>query len=406
MIRYFGYAFSSLIERPMRTGLTMLGIIIGVAAVYAMLAIGNGTREKILEQMDGVSARSITLYPDWSRGRSSSRRPWRPFIEADVDAMRSIYGTQYVTGELSSEYSVVNSATDWRADIRGTDADYIASNDIQLKLGRNLTEDDLSTRATVAVLGESAAKALFRNAYPIGEEIKIQRVPFTIIGVLDTYDPSWTRSNDPNNFILIPRSTMRARLAGDHHLARNQVQSIRLIGLNQEVLTSIETELDLILRRSRNLSPADAPDFRVFNFSANRQQYADSQRALSILLATMGIVSLIVGGVGVMNIMLVNVTERTREIGLRMSVGARRVDILMQFLTEATLLCIIAGLLGLALGFSVSYFSPANDELEMVFSWPIAGLSFGSALLVGLIFGFLPARRASLLSPVEALRDA
>ena len=244
MIRYFGYAFSSLIERPMRTGLTMLGIIIGVAAVYAMLAIGNGTREKILEQMDGVSARSITLYPDWSRGRSSSRRPWRPFIEADVDAMRSIYGTQYVTGELSSEYSVVNSATDWRADIRGTDADYIASNDIQLKLGRNLTEDDLSTRATVAVLGESAAKALFRNAYPIGEEIKIQRVPFTIIGVLDTYDPSWTRSNDPNNFILIPRSTMRARLAGDHHLARNQVQSIRLIGLNQEVLTSIETELD------------------------------------------------------------------------------------------------------------------------------------------------------------------
>ncbi|MEM9600439.1 MAG: FtsX-like permease family protein, partial [Pseudomonadota bacterium] len=210
---------------------------------------------------------------------------------------------------------------------------------------------------------------------------------------------------DRDNFVLVPRSTLRDRLVGGDYLVRNHVDQFRIVGENQQVLDRIESDIDAILRRSRGLSTADAPDFRVLNFSANRQQFADTQRTLSILLFTMGAVSLVVGGVGVMNIMLVSVSERTREIGLRMSVGARQSDVLAQFLTEALLICILSGLIGLGIGYGISQQDFGGEDLEMVFSLDNALLAFGSAALVGMIFGFLPAFRASRLNPVEALRS-
>jgi len=403
-------ALNSLLERKMRSLLTMLGIIIGVAAVYAMLVIGNGAKDQIMESLGGINSRSISLNPNWTQGRASNRKPYRRFTESDVDQIRAIRGAEAVSGIVSSSQSVVVPGTDTESDIRGTDQDYLAANDLTLLSGRNLRPEDLEFSNTVALLGSSAADKLFGKSYPIGATIVIKRIPFEVIGVLDTYEAQWSRGNDENDFIIIPRTTMRARISGDDWLVKNKVDSIQVVGETTESLTFIETEVDSILRRSRNLSAADAPDFRIFNFSANRQQRAQGQQMFTILLAAIGIITLIVGGVGVMNIMLVSVAERTREIGLRMSVGARGSDILLQFLVEALVLCAIGGVIGLAIGYGAGEFAERSSNvgneavLKIRHSLPTAVLAFGSALFTGVVFGFLPARRASRLNPVEALR--
>lgn len=409
-MRLLRLALGSLMERKVRSLLTMLGIIIGVAAVYAMLAIGNGARDEIMDSLGGINARSISLSPNWTRGRASTSRPYRRFTESDVAQMRDIPGVEAVSGQVNASQPVVVPGTDITAEIRGTDSDHLVANDMSLSVGRMLDPSDLEFSRTVAVLGSSAADSLFGDSYAVGATIVIKRVQFEVIGVLDEYEPSWFRGNDPNNFIVIPRSTMRSRIVGDDWLVRKKVDSIQIVGEDSEALTLIEQEVDSILRRSRNLSLADAPDFRIFNFSANRQQAAQGQRIFTILLASMGTISLIVGGVGVMNIMLVSVTERTREIGLRMSVGARGGDILRQFLVEALVLCAIGGMIGLAIGYGASEFAESasnvgNDALLKIrHSVSTATLAFGSALVTGVLFGFLPARRASRLNPVEALR--
>ena len=397
-------ATGSLLERPFRTVLTMLGIVIGVAAVYAMLSIGEGTRQKILENVDSVEARTITVFPNWTNRRASQRRAWRPFTEQDVEDIQSIPGIYAATGDISSEYSIVSEISDWSANVVGVDEQYMRANDLKIQRGRAITQTEIERRETVAVVGQSVVRSLFRGQDPMGERIKIQNIPFKVIGIVDVTEAQNFRGQDSNNFVLIPRPTARARLFGDDRLVRNQVRSIKIVGQDQASLSGVEREVDFILRRSRGLTADEAPDFRIFNFSANRQAVAQTQRTLSLLLATMGAVSLIVGGVGVMNIMLVSVTERTREIGLRMAIGARGSDILGQFLTEALLLSVLSGFLGLALGYAVSQVSLGTDEIEMVFSTRIALLSFGSALFVGVVFGFLPAQRASRLNPIEALR--
>jgi putative ABC transport system permease protein len=397
-------AFGSLAEHPLRTLLTMLGIIIGVAAVYAMLAIGEGAEKKILESLDGPQARTITVFPDWTRGRSSQRRPYRRLNEADLLEIRALPGVEAATGNLSREYPVITDATDWSSDIRGADQDHLFANDLKIESGRAITQTDLEQKETVAVLGQTVIRNVFGEQYPVGAKIKIGNVPFTVVGTLEkASDTGWNNGRDRDNFVLVPRSTLRDRLVGGDYLVRNHVNQFRIVGEDQKVLDQIENDVGAILRRSRGLSTADAPDFRILNFSANRQQFAETQRTLSILLFAMGAVSLIVGGVGVMNIMLVSVSERTREIGLRMSLGARGSDILSQFLVEALLICVLSGLIGLGIGYGVSNFD-LGEDLEMVFSWSNALLAFGSAGLIGMIFGFLPAFRASRLNPVEALR--
>ena len=409
-MRLLRTAFSSLLERKVRSLLTMLGIIIGVAAVYAMLAIGNGARAEIMESLGGINTRTISLSPDWTGGRASNRRPWRPFTEDDVAQIRGLPGVEAVSGHMSGAKPIVVPGTDWESDIRGTDQDYILTNDIPLALGRNLLPEDLDFSRTVAVLGKTTAERLFPKAYPIGATVVIDKVPFEVVGVLDEYEPGWSGGRDANDFVLVPRTTARSRLLGGNWLVRDNITQIRIVGDTSDALTGIEVGVDGILRRSRNLSSADAPDFRIFNFSANRQQAAEGQRVFTILLAAMGTISLIVGGVGVMNIMLVSVAERTREIGLRMSVGARRSDILRQFLVEAVVLCSLGGLIGLAVGYGASEFAAAQSEvggeqqINIAHTVPTALLAFGSALFTGVVFGFLPARRASRLNPVEALR--
>ena len=406
----FRLALGSLMERKLRSLLTMLGIIIGVASVFAMLAIGNGAKAQILEGFDGLSTRTVSLSPLWTGRRSSQSRPYRRFDEQDLRDIAMLPGVERATGRVSRDETVVVPGADWSTSITGSDENYLWTQEMELTHGRNITPDDLAFGNTVAVIGSEASKRLFGQGFPVGETVLIKKVPFEIVGLVGEKSGQISWGGDPNDFILVPRTTARNRLFGNDWLVRNQIDNIQVVASSRDGVATLQTNLDYLLRRSRGLSAADAPDFRAFNSAEMQENFAQAGRVFTILLASMGGISLLVGGVGVMNIMLVSVTERTREIGLRMSVGARRGDILRQFLVEAIVLCGIGGLIGLALGYGASQLaeraSVQNGEalLKTVTDLPTASLAFGSAVFIGVVFGFLPARRASRLNPVEALR--
>jgi putative ABC transport system permease protein len=399
-------AISSLIEHPLRTALTSLGVMLGVAAVYFMLAIGEGSKRDILEQLDSISARSMSVFPDRRGRRSSNDRPWRPFSEDDINRIRNIGGVLGATGSLNTNVTAVNETSDWSTDLHGIDLDYMKTKDITLMTGEPITSSDIERRETVALIGQTVWNTLFRGENPIGARIKINNIPFKVKGVLSAIEETSWRGNDQDNIILIPRTTARNRIFGGNELVRDYVNGIEIAATTQDVLPRIEREVGEILRQTRNLKVNDAPDFRVFNFSANRQQTARTQQILSVFLAAAGSIVLLVGGVGLMNIMLVSVTERTREIGLRMALGARQLDILFQFLIEAIMISFLSGLMGLALAHGLAYFvGPLlPDGMSLVFSPDVALLAVSTSLIVGVLFGFLPARRAAQLNPIEALR--
>ncbi len=400
-------ALSSLIEHPLRSFLTSLGVMLGVAAVYFMLAIGEGSKREILEQLNKIETRSMFVFPDRSRnGRSSNQRERAPFSEDDIIRIRNISGVYSATGSLNKTVTAVNEYSDWSTSLNGIDLDYLKGNELDIVMGEPITAADLERRETVAVIGQTVLGTLFRGDDPIGQRIKIDNIPFTVKGVISALGTTSFRGDDVDNIILIPRTTARNRIFGGNNLVRDYVNGINVVGTSLEVIPRIEREIDEILRQSRNFTPNDAPDYRIFSRSADRQQSARSQQILSIFLAVAGSVVLLVGGVGLMNIMLVSVTERTREIGLRMALGARQFDILFQFLIEALVISFISGLMGLGLAHIIAHFATPllPDDMNILFSPDVALLAVSTSLVVGIVFGFLPARRAAQLNPIEALR--
>lgn len=396
-------ALGSLMERPMRTILTMFGIVIGVAAVFLSLSIGEAAEENIRKNLDSVSARSMSIHPNWS-GRSSRARPWRPFSENDVQQIQTLNGVFAATGGLNQQYKVVSETSDWDTDVRGIDLAHMRAKELKMSLGIPISDVDIDQKRAVAVIGSSAARSLFPNQDPVGQRVKIQNIPFRIIGMTEEKGGESWRGRDEDNFLLIPRTTGRARLFGDSRLVRGQVRSIDIVGETQDDLSRIEKDIDLIMRRSRGLSADDPPDFRIFNFSANRQAAASIMKTTNLILLLLGGISLFVGGVGVMNIMLATVTERTREVGLRKALGARRSDILVLFLTESVLLSAMAGLMGLGAGYGLSKYLSGMDNIDVLFTPSTAIWAFGSSFFIGVLFGSWPAYSASSLNPVEALR--
>lgn len=400
----WGLAASSIIERPLRSFLTSLGIIIGVASVYAMLMLGEMAKRTVEESLNSISTRTIQIWPDWNRRRSSQSKPSMPFSEQDIREMRQINGVYAATGNITGRsYTISTDTNDLSGNFVGVDPDQMKASGSEIILGENISYADLETRRPVVIISQAIQRRLFDGQNPLGQTIRVKNVAFTVKGVATKAESNISFGND-DVFVWAPINVARERLIGGNRFIPNHVSSISVVGALGEDLDSIEEEINIILRRSRDLKIGFPPDYRIFSSRGWQEQAASQMKSLSYLLAAMGSISLLVGGVGVMNIMLVSVSERTREIGLRMAMGAKKSNIRNQFLTESILLCMLSGFLGLLLGHFAAQFAFTAVEKESFFSPFVALISFGSAWFIGMVFGFLPARRAANLNPIEALR--
>ncbi|MGJ8564394.1 MAG: ABC transporter permease [Alphaproteobacteria bacterium] len=405
----YGVALRSALEalraNPMRSFLTMLGIMIGVASVMAMMAISEGAARQVDAQISSLGANNLTVRPGADRrgGRSSGAGGSTPFTDSTVEDLRSEPYAVAVTARINGSGTVVAGETNWTTSIYGVNSDYFISQDWGAQEGRILDSADVSSGAAVTVIGSTISETLFEGSSALGQRIRVNNVPLTVIGVLETKGQS-NFGSDRDDVVIIPIETARNRVIGGHATTPDYVSNIEVSVTAGYDMALAQDQLEERLRTIRRIRPGKDDDFRVFNIADFIRARSSTQATFGILLAFTAAVSLIVGGVGVMNIMLVSVTERTREIGLRMAIGARSQDILGQFLFEALGLCLLGGIIGSGLGVGAAELASKLGDFPVNISPYIALVSIGASVLVGLFFGFFPARRAARLNPIEALR--
>jgi putative ABC transport system permease protein len=399
-------ALRALRANPLRTILTMLGIIIGVGAVIAMIAVGAGAQERVAEQIRALGSNLIIVLPgSVSSGGARMGFGSRPTVtQEDSSAIvREIASVQASAPTVRGWGQVVFGNTNWATNIQGTTPDYEEARQWSVTSGRFFGQEDLEGAAKVVLLGQTVAENLFSGADPVGQVIRARDVPLTVIGVLERKGQS-TWGQDQDDVVLIPISTANKRVLGPTQPTPSSVNAISVRVREGESMRDTEDEIRQLLRQRHRLQGYQEDDFYIRNLSEMLQAEEESSRILTLLLAAIASVSLLVGGIGIMNIMLVSVTERTREIGLRMAVGARGRDILTQFLVEAVTLSLIGGGIGVALGLGGSYAIAYLAAWRTLINVQAILLAFGFAAAVGVFFGFYPARKASRLNPIEALR--
>lgn len=405
----YGVALNSALEalrdNPLRSFLTMLGIMIGVASVMAMMAISEGAARQVDAQISSLGANNLTVRPGADRrgGRSSGAASATPFTDQTIDDLRGEHYAVAVAARINGSGTVVAGETNWVTNIYGVNADYFYSQDWDAQEGRIFEESEAASGDAVAVIGATIAENLFEGSSALGQRIRVNNVPLTVIGVLDTKGQS-NFGSDRDDVVIIPIVTARNRVLGGHPTTPDYVSDIEVSVTPGYDMAAAQEELEERMRVIRRIRVGKDDDFQVFNIADFIRARSSTQATFGILLAFTAAVSLIVGGVGVMNIMLVSVTERTREIGLRMAIGARSQDILGQFLFEALGLCLIGGIIGSALGVGAAELASKLGDFPVNISPSIALISIGAAVVIGLFFGFFPARRAAQLNPIEALR--
>ncbi len=399
-------ALRALRINKLRSALTMLGIIIGVAAVITMIAVGSGAQARIEEQIKGLGTNLIILLPGstTSGGARMGSGSRNTLTEEDAYAIqRDVPAVQAAAPTLRGAGQVVAGTTNWSTIIYGVTSEYFEVRNWVVAQGKGFEAADLTGSAKVALLGDTVARNLFGDADPIGQVIRISKVPVTVIGTLERKGQS-LRGDDQDDVILMPISTARNRILGRGAGRLRTVRSVSIKVRDGESMAEAEAQIRELLRQRHRIQSGQDDDFTQRNLSEILAVREESSRIMGLLLAAVASVSLLVGGIGIMNIMLVSVTERTREIGLRMAVGARGHDILTQFLVEAITLALIGGFLGILLGFggtlAIAHFAQWPVQLSVE---PVV-LAVGFSAAIGVFFGFYPARKASLLLPIEALR--
>ncbi|HEV8584352.1 MAG TPA: ABC transporter permease [Methylomirabilota bacterium] len=399
-------ALRSLRVNKLRTALTMLGIMIGVAAVIAMVSVGAGAQARVAEQIQSLGSNLIIVLSGStsSSGIRLGTGSQLTITEDDSAAIaREVPAVQVAAPSSRGNAQVVYGNLNWSTQIQGVTADYFEARDWPVDTGRPVLPEDVDGATKVALLGQTTALNLFGESDPIGQIIRIKKVPFTVVGTLSRKgQSSW--GQDQDDVILIPLSTAKKKVLGVSAANARSVGSISIKIRAGEDMSDAESQIRGLLRQRHRLQPYQDDDFWLRNLSEVLQAQEDSSKVMTYLLAAIASVSLLVGGIGIMNIMLVSVTERTREIGLRMAVGARGRDILTQFLVEAVTLSLIGGVIGIGLGVGGSNAISALAEWRTVLAPEAIFLAFGFSAAIGIFFGFYPARKASRLDPIEALR--
>jgi putative ABC transport system permease protein len=392
----------------LRSTLTMRGIIIGVAAVIAMVAIGSGAQNQVTDRIRSLGANLLLVQPgSTSQGAVRLGAGTRPSLTEDDAAAiaREVPGAVVAAPTVSGTAQVVNGNLNWSTQANGITPDYLIARDWQVEKGRTFTREEVDGAAKVALLGTSVVEKLFQGADPLGQVVRIASVPFTVVGVLADKGQNAGTGRDQDDTVLIPLTAAKVRVLGARgKVSQRAVDFILVKGASPEAMAPVQEQIRQLLRQRHRLAADAGDDFQVREPAAAMAAQAAATRSLTLLLAAVASVSLVVGGISIMNIMLVSVTERTREIGLRQALGARRRDVRNQFLIEAIVLCAFGGLAGVLLGIGVTI------AIAKLAGWPVfispaaMVLSFGFANAIGMFFGFYPAHKASRLDPIEALR--
>jgi len=399
-------AVGALRAHPLRTVLTMLGIIIGVAAVIAMVSVGAGAQSRIEEQIRSMGSNLIVVLPGaatsggirWGLGSQNT------LTEDDARAIAvEVPATEVAAPSVRGGAQTVFGNTNWSTVIHGVTPDYVIAREWPIANGKMFGQEDVDAAAKVAVLGETVARNLFGESDPVGQTLRIKKVPFTVVGVLEPKGQSaW--GQDQDDTILIPIATAKKKVLGANTSNPRAVGAVSVRVRDATLMGDAQAQIRDLLRQRHRLQPGQDDDFNLRVLAEVFAAQEESAEVMTRLLAAIALVSLLVGGIGIMNIMLVSVTERTREIGLRMAVGARGRDILTQFLVEAVTLSALGGVAGIGLGIVTSWVIASLAEWRIELSPEAIGLAFGFAAVVGVFFGFYPARKASRLDPIEALR--
>jgi putative ABC transport system permease protein len=394
-------ALKALSRNKMRTVLTMLGMIIGVGAVITMVGLGTGARTTIEERVKSAGTNMIMVNAGnfstggvrMGQGNSTTLMP------EDATAIRQLPGVQYVAAGASSRGQVIAGNQNWSTQVQGTDVDLPLIRSWPTKYGSFFTQQDVTGAQKVAVLGSVVADTLFGpDVDPTGQIIRIRNQPFKVVGVMANKGQS-SMGQDQDDTIFTPYTTVQKKLQGQQH-----INNVTVSAASAEEIDAVAESIRATLRTRHKIVPGDADDFMVRTLEEMASVQTATTQTMTSLLASIAGVSLLVGGIGIMNIMLVSVTERTREIGLRMAIGARGKDVLLQFLVEAVVISLIGGIIGIALGFGLSAL------VQKFMEWPTdippnaIGMAFGFAAATGVFFGFYPARKAASLDPIEALR--
>lgn len=394
-------ALRALGRNKLRSFLTMLGIIIGVGAVIAMVAIGEGAKATIRAQIASLGTNVLIVLPGTAiqGGVRTGTGGVNTLVDSDARAMvQEIPSVSYASPVLRRPEQVVAGNLNWSALTQGVAPEFQQIRDWEIASGRFIHEGDIESSAKVAVLGQTVVTNLFGNDDPIDGVVRIRNIPFRVVGVLEPKGQS-SQGTDQDDTVFIPYTTMQKRL-----MRITYVQSIVVKAVSAERVQEAQEQIAALLRQRHRISPDREDDFTIRNLSDIAQAASSSAQVMAVLLGTVASISLLVGGIGIMNIMLVSVTERTREIGIRMAVGARSRDIMLQFLVEAVVMAATGGILGILLGIASSKLLNQWAQWPTFISPTIVAIAFLFSGAVGVFFGFYPAKKAANLDPIDALR--
>jgi len=385
----------------MRSILTILGIVIGVASVIAMVMLGDGTTQYVTQSITKLGSNMLTIRPGQSRrGPSGAGGSAKPFTMGDVVAIkRDIMAINAVSISEAKKINAVYGNENYSTTVYGVDNDYFIVKDWSMQLGREFIPNELSSGKSVCIIGKTVQKELLNNLNPIEASVRLEKFSCSVIGLLESKGAS-AFGSDQDDVILLPIKTFQRRISGN----KKDISTI-LVSVKDGVSTTrVQNEIKLLLRERRHIKDANSDDFNIRDMKDIIKTLSSTTQMLTLLLGAVAAISLIVGGIGIMNIMLVSVTERTREIGIRLAIGALEREVLMQFLVESVVLSSIGGVIGIILGISITAVATAIFDIPFIFNQSIVIVAFFFSMMVGIVFGYFPARKAAKMNPIDALR--